>query len=77
MKQNLKNPPAAGQAATVKPGRADSDFDAAKYTAAPLQQRPSPNEQWTQPAVGNPNAGIQSINDAVRMTSNWVQPLRQ
>jgi MoxR-like ATPase len=77
MKQNLKNPPAAGQAATVKPGRADSDFDAAKYTAAPLQQRPSPNEQWTQPAVGNPNAGIQSINDAVRMSSNWVQPLRQ
>ncbi len=77
MKQNLKNPPAAGQAATVKPGRADSDFDAAKYTAAPLQQRPLPNEQWTQPAVGNPNAGIQSINDAVRMSSNWVQPLRQ
>jgi MoxR-like ATPase len=77
MKHNLKNPRAAGQAATVKPGRADSDFDAAKYTAAPLQQRPLPNEQWTQPAVGNPNAGIQSINDAVRMTSNWVQPLRQ
>jgi MoxR-like ATPase len=77
MKQNLKNPPAAGQAATVKPGRADSDFDAAKYTAAPFRQRPLPNEQWTQPAVGNPNAGIQSINDAVRMTSNWVHPLRQ
>jgi MoxR-like ATPases len=77
MKQNLKNPPAAGQAASVKPGRADSDFDAAKYTAAPLQQRPLPNEQWTRPAVGNPNAGIQSINDAVRMSSNWVQPLRQ
>jgi MoxR-like ATPase len=77
MKQNLKNPPAAGQAATVKPGRADSDFDAAKYTAAPFRQRPLPNEQWTQAAVGNPNAGIQSINDAVRMTSNWVQPLRQ
>jgi len=32
MKQNLKYPPAAGQAATVKPGRADSDFDAAKRT---------------------------------------------
>jgi MoxR-like ATPase len=77
MKQNLKNPLAAGQAATVKPGRADSDFDAAKYSAAPLQQRPLPNEQWTQPAIGNPNAGIQSINEAVRMTSNWVQPLRQ
>jgi MoxR-like ATPase len=77
MKQNLKNPPAARQAATVKPGRADSDFDAAKYTPAPLQQRPLPKERWTQPAVGNPNAGIQSINDAVRTTSNWVQPLRQ
>jgi MoxR-like ATPase len=77
MKQNLKNPPAAGQVAAVKPGRADSDFDAAKYTPAPLQQRPLPREHWTQPAVGNPNAGIQSINDAVRTASNWVQPLRQ
>lgn len=77
MKQNLKNPPAAGQAATVKPGRADSDFDAAKYTLAPLQRRPLPNEQWAQPTVGQPNAGIQSINDAVRINSQWVQPLRQ
>jgi MoxR-like ATPase len=77
MKQNLKYPPAAGQAATVQPGRADSDFDAAKYIPAPLQQRPLPQQQWTQPAVGNPNAGIQSINDAVRTNSQWVQPLRQ
>ena len=40
MKQNTKNPLAAGQAATVQPGRADSDFDAAKYTPAPLRSRP-------------------------------------
>jgi len=65
MKQNLKNPPAAGQVAAVKPGRADSDFDAAKYTPAPLQQRPLPKEQWTQPAIGNPNAGIQSDRKSV------------
>jgi MoxR-like ATPase len=77
MKENLRYPPAAGQAATVKPGRADSDFDAAKYTPAPLQQRALPKEQWAQPAVGNPNAGIQSINEAVRTNSQWVQPLRQ
>src|SRR6516165_7371636 len=77
MKQNLKNPLAAGQAATVKAGRADSDFDAAKYTPAPLQRRPLPNEQWAQPTVGQPDAGIQSINDAVRTNSQWVQPLRQ
>ena len=77
MKQNLKNPPAAGQAATVKPGRADSDFDAAKYTPAPLQRRPLSNEQWAQPTVGRPNADIQSVNDAVRTNSQWVQPLRQ
>ena len=77
MKPNLKNPPAAGQAATVKPGRADSDFDAAKYTPAPLQRRALTNEQRAQPAVGQPNAGIQSINEAVRTNSQWVQPLRQ
>jgi hypothetical protein len=35
-----------------------------------------PNEQWT-PAVGNPNVGIQAINDKVRTTSAWVEPLRQ
>ena len=77
MKQNLKNPGAAGQAATVKPGRAESDFDAAKYTPAPLQRQPLRNEQWAQPTVGQPNASIQSINDAVRTNSQWVQPLRQ
>jgi MoxR-like ATPase len=77
MKQNIKNPLATGQGATVQPGRADSDFDAAKYTPAPLQSRPLPNEQWTQPVVGNPNIGIQAINDDVRTASAWVQPLRQ
>jgi MoxR-like ATPase len=77
MKQNIKNPLAAGQAATVQPGRADFDFDAAKYTPAPLQSRRLPNEQWTQPAVGNPNVSIQAINDSVRSTSAWVEPLRQ
>ena len=77
MKQNIKNPLATGQAATVQPGRADSDFDAAKYTPAPLQSRRLPNEQRTQPSVGNPNIGIQAINDNVRTTSAWVEPLRQ
>jgi MoxR-like ATPase len=77
MKQNIKNPLATGQAATVQPGRADSDFDTAKYTPAPLQSRPLPNKQWTQPAVGNPNVGIQTINDNVRTASAWVDPLRQ
>jgi MoxR-like ATPase len=77
MKQNIKNPLAAGQAAIVQPGRADSDFDAAKYTPAPLQSRSLSNEQWTQPPVGNPNVGIQAINDNVRATSAWVEPLRE
>jgi MoxR-like ATPase len=77
MKQNIKNPLATGQGATVQPGRADSDFDAAKYTPALLQSRPLPNEQRTQPSVGNPNIGIQAINDNVRTTSAWVEPLRQ
>jgi len=36
-----------------------------------------PNEQWTQPAVGNPNVGIQAINNKVRTTSAWAEPLRQ
>ena len=77
MKQNTKNPLAAGQAATVQPGRADSDFDAAKYTPTPFRSRPLPNERWTQSSVGNPNVGIQTINDNVCTTSTWVEPLRQ
>jgi len=73
MKQNIKNPLATRQAAPVQPGRADSDFDAAKYTPAPLQSRHLPNEQWTQPAVGNPNVGIQAINDKVACFFALVQ----
>ncbi|HSS16557.1 MAG TPA: AAA family ATPase, partial [Candidatus Dormibacteraeota bacterium] len=30
-----------------------------------------------QPVVGNPNVGIQAINDDVRTASAWVEPLRQ
>jgi MoxR-like ATPase len=81
MNQNLKNPPAAGQAATVQPGSVDSDFDAAKYTPAPIRPSRVPHERRTPvaaaPVTGSPNAGIQAINDAVRTTSLWVQPLRQ
>jgi MoxR-like ATPase len=80
MKQNVENPPAAGQAATIQPGRADADFDAAKYTSAPPQPARLPHEHSTQPPpvpTGRPNASIQTINDAVRATSAWVQPLRQ
>jgi MoxR-like ATPase len=77
----LKKTPAAGNAATVQPGRADADFDAAKYTPAPIQPTRLPNERRTQPvsvlATGSPNAGIQAINEAVRSTSTWVQPLRE
>jgi len=77
----LKKTPAAGNAATVQPGRADADFDAAKYTPAPNQPTRPPNERRTQPmsapATGSPNAGIEAINEAVRSTSTWVQPLRE
>jgi len=77
----LKKTPAAGNAATVQPGRADADFDAAKYTPTPIQPPRPPNERRTQPvsapATGSPNAGIQAINEAVRSTSTWVQPLRE
>src|SRR6267142_2217144 len=77
----LKKTPVAGNAATVQPGRADADFDAAKYTPAPIQPTRLPNERRTQPvaapATGSPNAGIQAINEAVRSNSTWVQPLRE
>jgi MoxR-like ATPase len=67
--------------APVLPGRTDADFDAAKYTPAPIQPARVPAVRWTPPALtpatGTPNAGIQAINDAVRSTSAWVQPLRQ
>jgi len=83
MNNNLlnKNPQSAGNAAGVQPGRTDAEFDAAKYTPAPIQPFRVPNARLTPPAVapatGSPNAGIQAINDAVRSTSGWVQPLRQ
>ncbi len=84
MNNNLlnKNPQSAGTAGTVQPGRADADFDAAKYTAGADPAGPAPPRasRWTSPAAaraGTPNAGIQAINDAVRSTSAWVQPLRQ
>jgi len=83
MNNNLlnKNPQSAGNAAGVQPGRTDAEFDAAKYTPAPIQPVRVPNSRLTPPAVvpatGSPNAGIQAINDAVRSTSGWVQPLRQ
>ena len=77
MKQNLTNPFAAGQAASVQPGRADSDFDAAKY--GPTSVRPAGLAHALQAlgATGTPDAGIQAVNDAVRSNSAWVQPLRQ
>lgn len=77
------NTPSAGAVGSVQPGRAEADFDAAKYTAVPTPAGSSrhTNTRWTPPhvtpAVGAPNAGIQAINDAVRATSTWVQPLRQ
>jgi MoxR-like ATPase len=81
MNQNFKNPPVAGQATTVEPGRVDSDFDAAKYTPAPIRLSRVSDERPRQvapaPLSGSPNAGIQAINEAVRNASQWVQPLRQ
>ena len=83
MNNNLlnKNPQSAGNAAGVQPGRTDAEFDAAKYTPAPIQPVRVPNVRLTPPAVapatGSPNAGIQAINESVRSTSGWVQPLRQ
>jgi MoxR-like ATPase len=83
MNNNLfsKNPQPAGTAGAVQPGRADADFDAAKYTPTPIQPMRVAAPRSTPPAItpgaGTPNAGIQAINDAVRSTSAWVQPLRQ
>jgi MoxR-like ATPase len=65
--------------AAVHPTRTDAYFDAVKYTAAPIVRDPFGRRTPTAPApvAGNPNAGIQAINDAVRRNSAWVQPLRQ
>ena len=44
MNNNLlnKNPQPAGIAATVQPGRADAEFDSAKYTPTPIQAQAIP-----------------------------------
>jgi MoxR-like ATPase len=65
--------------ATFHPSRTDAHFDAVKYTPAPMARDPFGRRTLTapMPVVGNPNSGIQAINDAVRQNSTWVQPLRQ
>ena len=73
------NSQSTGTTGSVKPGRADADFDAAKYTPVPVQPGRQPQSLWTAHTTtpsGTPNAGIQAISDAVRSTSVWVQPLR-
>ncbi|MEA3208496.1 MAG: MoxR-like ATPase [Chthoniobacter sp.] len=56
------------------PARTDAALDIPKYNPASRQSQ----SRWTPPAtVGNPNADIQAINDAVRDNSAWVQPLRK
>ena len=65
--------------ATFHPGRTDAHFDAVKYTPAPMARDPFGRRTLATPVavVGNPNTGIQAINEAVRQNSMWVQPLRQ
>ncbi|MGA8657207.1 MAG: hypothetical protein WB586_13760 [Chthoniobacterales bacterium] len=74
------NPASADKSsAAVHPARTDAHFDALKYTPAPTAR--DPFNRRTPPAptliAGNPNAGIQAINDAVRQNSAWVHPLRR
>jgi MoxR-like ATPase len=71
---NADKPPAV-----VHPTRTDAYFDAVKYTPAPIARDPFGRRTApaSTPVVGNPNAGIQAINDAVRQNSAWVDPLRQ
>ena len=74
------NPASADKSsAAVHPARTDAHFDAVKYTPAPNAR--DPFRRRTPPAptqiAGNPNTGIQAINDAVRQNSAWVHPLRQ
>jgi len=73
------NPASADKSsAAVHPARTDAHFDAVKYTPAPIAR--DPFNRRTPPAptliAGNPNAGIQAINEAVRQNSAWVHPLR-
>jgi hypothetical protein len=60
MKQNIKNPLATGQVATVQPGRADSDFDAANAAA---QQQFLAGMAAAQETMNNANNN--------QATSNW------
>jgi len=76
MKQQFwnKHPAGNGGGAAVKPGHTAADFDALKYTAAPL---PGTELSWTGSADPGPNANIQAINEAVRTAAAWVAPLRR
>jgi MoxR-like ATPase len=74
------NPTTADKSpAAVQPSRNDAHFDAVKYTPAPISRDPfgRRTSPVAAPLAGNPNAGIQAINDAVRQNSGWVLPLRQ
>jgi len=74
------NPAAADKSsAPVHRPRTDAQFDAVKYTPSPIAREPFGRRTLTAPApiAGNPNLGIQAINDSVRQNSSWVQPLRQ
>jgi MoxR-like ATPase len=71
---------AEGSASTLPaPGRSDSDFDGAKYKAAPPPAGAGGSLPAGRPwqASPGPNANIQAINEAVRNASGWVTPLRQ
>jgi len=74
------NPAAVDKSsAPVHRPRTDAQFDAVKYTPSPIAREPFGRRTLTAPApiAGNPNLGIQAINDSVRQNSSWVQPLRQ
>lgn len=70
----MKNP------SVQPPVLSDADLDALKYNPhSGARFARNPQDRWTSPAqlAGNPNADIQAINDAVRINSAWVQPLRE
>ena len=74
------NPAAVDKSsAPVHRPRTDAQFDAVKYTPSSIAREPFGRRTLTAPApiAGNPNLGIQAINDSVRQNSSWVQPLRQ
>jgi MoxR-like ATPase len=73
-------PTTAGQSsAAVHPQRTDAHFDAVKYSPAPMARDPFGHRTPSAPTpiAGNPHAGIQAIQEAVRQNSSWVHPLRQ